>query len=221
MACYIDSVIREGIDMTQVACSLDVGMLSDAELLSQLRGLVRADRALSAKLIAHMGEVDARGLFRDEAYGSMFEYAVKALRMSDAEALLRINAARLGRRFPLVVALLGRGELHLTAIKLLGPHLTEVNHVQVLERARRKSKREVELLIAEIAPKPDVAERVRKVPETRGVRGAQTSDASKVLDLAPSLPASTLVGCAAQTSGGADRARIGGAVCARSHASGA
>ena len=86
--------------------------------------------------------------------------------MSEAEAYLRIHAARLGRQFPLIVELLARGSLHLTAIKLLGPHLTLENHVQVLERARCKSKREVELLVAELAPKPDVASRMRKLPET-------------------------------------------------------
>jgi hypothetical protein len=84
--------------------------------------------------------------------------------MSEAEAYLRIQAARLGRRFPLVVELLGQGALHLTAIKLLGPHLTLDNHAQLLERARGKRKREVELLVAEIAPKPDVPSRMSKLP---------------------------------------------------------
>ena len=167
-----------------------VGQLADAELVCGLERLVKADRAMSAKLLVHLGEVDARGLFRDEAYPSMHEYAVKTLRMSDAEAFFRINAARVARRFPLVVTLLGRGELPLTAIKLLGPHLTDGNHVQVLERARGKSKREVELLIAEIAPRPDVQEHVRKV-RGRNVRVAQTSETPNALDLAPAVLPST------------------------------
>ena len=62
--------------------------------------------------------------------------------MSEDEAYLRINAARVGRRFPRVLSLFAEGMLHLTAIKLLRPHLTPDNHVQVLERrAARVSER--------------------------------------------------------------------------------
>ena len=57
----------------------------------------------------------------------MFEYCVEALHMSEAEAYLRIRAARLGREFPRVLLMLEASELHLTAIKLLAPVLTQHN----------------------------------------------------------------------------------------------
>ncbi|HKP63424.1 MAG TPA: hypothetical protein VJV78_42105 [Polyangiales bacterium] len=63
--------------------------------------------------------------------------------------------------------MLDRNELHLTAIKLLAPHLTQDNCVEVLERARAKSKREVEVLVAKLAPKPDVPSIVRKLSVAR------------------------------------------------------
>jgi hypothetical protein len=85
--------------------------------------------------------------------------------MSESQAYLRIQAARLGRQFPVIVELLAKGSLHLTAIKLVGPHLTPDNHVQVLARASGQGKREIELLVAELAPKPDVPGRMRKLPE--------------------------------------------------------
>jgi hypothetical protein len=132
--------------------------------------LVRADHTLSARLLVHLGEVDARGLYREYAYASMFAYCVDELHMSEAQAYLRIQAARLGRQFPLVVELFAKGSLHLTAIKLLGPLLTPDNHVQVLERASGKGKREIELLVAELAPKPDVPCRMRKLPEASPIR---------------------------------------------------
>ena len=53
---------------------------------------------------------------------------------------------------------------HLTTVRLLAPHLTSANHVDVLERARHKSKRDVELLAATLSPKPDVPCVVRKLP---------------------------------------------------------
>jgi len=87
--------------------------------------------------------------------------------MSEAEAYLRIQAARVGRRFPLVVERLGAGAVHLSAIKLLSPHLTEGNHVQLLDRVRGRTKREIEVLVAELSPKPDVPARMRRLPEAR------------------------------------------------------
>lgn len=145
----------------------EVGRLADAELIAGLQRWVRADRSATARMLVHLGEVDARRLYRERAWASMFDYVVEELHMSEAEAYLRIAAARLGRRFPRVVELVAEGGLHLTAIKLLAPHLTGDNHLDVLERARGKVTREIELLVAEVAPKPDLPTRVRKLPTSR------------------------------------------------------
>jgi hypothetical protein len=67
----------------------------------------------------------------------------------------------------LVLERFGAGEIHLSAIKLLDPQLTEENHVQLLDRARGKTKREIEVLVAELAPRPDVPARLRKLPNAR------------------------------------------------------
>jgi hypothetical protein len=141
----------------------DVGHVTDHELIAGLRHLVRADQTLRAQLLVHIGEVDARGLYREHAHSSMFTYCMEELRMSEAQAYSRIQAAR--RKFPRVLQLVAQGELHLTAIKLVGPHLTPDNHEQLLEQVRRKGKREVELLVARLAPKRDVPNRIRKLPE--------------------------------------------------------
>jgi hypothetical protein len=154
---------------------IDVSRVTDRALVDGLRRLVRADHTLSARLLVHLGEVDARGLYREYAYASMFAYCVDELHMSEAQAYLRIQAARLGRQFPLLVQLFANGSLHLTAIKLLGPHLTPDNYVRVLERASGKGKREIELLVAELAPKPDVPSRMRKLPEVSSVRVTQAA----------------------------------------------
>ena len=149
----------------QTATGNELRQLADAELMERLQRLVRADHTLTARLLLHLGEVDARGLYRERAYASMFAYCVEELHMSEAEAYLRIQAARLGRQYPLLVQLLAQGKLNLTAIKLLAPQLTPDNHLQLLERASGKGKREIELMLAEIAPKPDVPNRLRKLPE--------------------------------------------------------
>jgi hypothetical protein len=146
----------------------EVRYVTDDELLSRLERLVKADRALSVKLLVHLGEVEARKLYLERGYSSMYSYCMTALGMSEAETYLRLLAAKTGKRFPLVLERLADGGLHLTAIKLLAPLLTESNHVALLERARGMSKRQLEVLVAELAPQPDVPERMRKLPEPRG-----------------------------------------------------
>ena len=54
--------------------------------------------------------------------------------------------------------------MHLTAVSLLAPHLTAANHVEVIDAAKHKSKRDVELLVAQLRPQPDVPSVVRKLP---------------------------------------------------------
>ena len=144
---------------------VQVARLSDPALIAELQRLLRQERRVTARLLLHLGEVDARGLYRQHAYSSLFDYCVQALHLSEAEAFLRIRAARLGRQFPLVLDMLERGELHLSAIKLLAPVLDQDNHQALLQQARCKSKREVEHLLAQRAPKPDVTAEIRKLPE--------------------------------------------------------
>ena len=75
--------------------------------------------------------------------------------------------ARASRRFPQLLEWLASGRVHLSGLNLLAPHLTEDNVEELLERAAGKSKREIEALVAEIAPRPDVASRIRKLPGPR------------------------------------------------------
>jgi hypothetical protein len=90
-------------------------------------------------MIVYLGEVDARGLFREHAYPSLFAYAVGELRMSEAEAYLRIHAARVARAYPAVIPLLASGEVNLSTIKLIGPVLTAANHSQLLRAGTRQA----------------------------------------------------------------------------------
>jgi hypothetical protein len=160
------------------------GMENEA-LLSEVERLVKADRALSATLLVHLGEVDARKLYLARGYSSMFVYCRSALGMSEAEAYLRMRAADVGRRFPLVLERFGSGDVHLSAIKLLAPHLTQDNHAQLLDRVRGMTKREIEVVVAELAPKPDVPARMRKLPE-RAVKPVAAFDFATVRATAPS-----------------------------------
>jgi hypothetical protein len=94
----------------------------------------------------------------------MFSYCTERLHLSEPEAYLRIIAARASRKHPALLTLLRDGRLHLTAISLLAPHLTEANRDVVLARASHRTKRQIEELVAELSPRPDAPTVMRKIP---------------------------------------------------------
>jgi hypothetical protein len=144
-----------------------VSQLGDDELTATVQRLLRQERTVSATLLMHLAEVDTRELYRRHACSSMFDYCVQRLHLSESEAYLRIRAARLGRQFPRVLQMLASGELHLSGVKLLAPILTQDNCEQLLTAARHKSKRDVEQLLARLAPQPDVRGVIRRFPQQR------------------------------------------------------
>ena len=140
---------------------------SDDDLLRRLSDLLGQSRRDEADLVAHIGEVDRRRLYAREASPSMFGYCTDVLHLSEAEAYLRIAAARAAREHPILLTLLADGRLHLTAIAKLAPHLTLENREALLNRAAHRSKREIEELVAEISPRPDAPAVMRKLPDKR------------------------------------------------------
>ena len=94
----------------------------------------------------------------------MFTYCTQVLHLAEHAAFNRIEAARAARRFPIIFELLAAGQIHLSAVRLLAPHLTEANHQSLLREASHKSKRQVEQIVARVLPRPDVAASVRKLP---------------------------------------------------------
>ncbi len=142
--------------------------LSDAELLVATRLLVGRSNQLLAALLVHLGEVEARGVHRHRACSSLYAYCIYELRFSEDEAYRRVTAARLVRRFPLLCDAIATGELHLTGLLMLGPHLTEQNLVEVLARARHRTKKEIARLVRLLDPLPDVPARIEPLGPAPG-----------------------------------------------------
>jgi 5-methylcytosine-specific restriction endonuclease McrA len=130
--------------------------LTDAALHGEIKRLTGSANTLLSQLLAHLAEVEARGIHRERACSSLYTYCVYELRMSEDEAQRRCRAARLARQFPVLLDMLAEASLHLTGILLIGPHLTEGNQMELLARARYRTKRELERLVAEIAPCRDL-----------------------------------------------------------------
>jgi hypothetical protein len=141
--------------------------LSDEALVSKLQTLVQKHNRTDAELIRAIGEVDHRRLYRDHACSSMFVYCTQRLGLSEDAAYRRIRVAREARKLPGILDHLEAGHIHLTGLSLLCPHLTRANANGLLRRARGKTKRQVQELVAALAPRADVPASIRKVPAPR------------------------------------------------------
>jgi hypothetical protein len=139
--------------------------LSDQELLARMELLAGRERDAIVDLVAHLAELDRRpNVFAALGYGSLFGYCTQVLNLSEDAACNRITAARVCREFPVVLDLLASGAMTLTSVRLLGKHLTPANHEAVLARASGRPRRDIEALLAELAPQPDVLPSVRRLP---------------------------------------------------------
>jgi hypothetical protein len=139
--------------------------LTDDELAARVKSLASREHATAAAVIAHLAEMDTRNMHLRSGYPSLYDYCLKVLHLSDWEAWHRIHAGHVARRFPILFDMLEEGSIHLTGIKLLGPHLTEENHRRVLESARWKTKLEVGEIVARLRPLPDVPTSVMPIPQ--------------------------------------------------------
>lgn len=122
-----------------------------------------------------------------EGCSSLFTYCTQVLHLSEHAAYHRIEAARAARWFPIILDLVADGSVTLTTVAMLRPHLNEDNHEALLGAARHKSKREVELLIAALAPQPDAKALIRRLPTQRQVQ----ADLTEPVDLVDGSTASS------------------------------
>jgi len=158
-------------------------------LIEEIKQLVSNEFISLANLLSLLAEMDDRRLYAQLGYSSLFVYMVEELHLSEDATYKRIQAARTTRRYPVVLSLISAGKLNLTTINILTPILTEENHEELLQRAVFKSKREVERMRAEYAPRPDVPDMVRNLPN------ATCAGASCVCDVKPASERSENISC--------------------------
>jgi 5-methylcytosine-specific restriction endonuclease McrA len=170
--------------------------VTDHELLVAVQRLAGDERRVTARLIASLAELDARRLYLGEGCSSLFTYCTQVLRLSEHASYGRIEAARAARRFPVILDRLAGGDITLTAIGLLAPHLTVANHCELLDAARHRSKREVEHLVARLRPQPSVSSTVRKLPSpTQSIATSTAPPLEMTLSPEPRLPSAPTPQC--------------------------
>src|SRR4029077_17608608 len=130
--------------------------LSDRDLLAAVSRLATGQRDATVSLIAHLAELHARRLHEQAGFSPLYPSCIVAVGLSESEAYDRVKAAKLVRRYPLVLTLLAAGQINLTTVRLGGPPLTVGKPEELLFAACGKRKRELQELLAQRFPQADV-----------------------------------------------------------------
>ena len=129
--------------MISVTCRRPFSELGDQQLLDQTKRLAANQRCLEVHILDHLDEIDRRGLALRRGFSSLFDYAVRELRFTDAAAQRRIQAMRLCRRHGWVRASLQSGELSMTSAAQLETTFAGAERAERAERQSRTGRRNV------------------------------------------------------------------------------
>lgn len=129
---------------------------SDAEVAHGVRSAHAVERGNTAESIAWLGEFQDRRLHVPEGFPDALSWCMAELHLAKSSAYKRLRAARAARRFPVLFPALADGRLHVSAIVLLEPHLTQDNVDELVTAATHQTCEAIELLLAKRWPRPDV-----------------------------------------------------------------
>lgn len=142
---------------------LNLSNLTDMDLLSRTETLRNTEHESMTDILQHLIEIESRRLDLDLGYSSLFNYCVECLEYSASAAGRRIQAARCIRRYPVVLEMLEKLELSLSAISQIEGILTDDNYQSILERVKGAPSRDVEKIACEYRPPLKFRDRVRPV----------------------------------------------------------
>lgn len=140
----------------------ELGALTDAALISALDAAAAGERESLCHLLKYLAEVESRGIHLDMGYRTVFDFCVLRLKLSEGAAMRRIYSARAAVKVPELYGKLRSGELSLSSVSRLAPHLTTENARDLIARASGARLREVETIVAELTYKE-----ARQIPEPK------------------------------------------------------
>jgi hypothetical protein len=101
--------------------------------------------------------------------------------------------AGVARRVPALLDAIAEGRLHLTGACEIAPHLTPENADRLLAAVTHKTKEQIRVVVAAIAPRPDLEERITPIRSTpaAAARATSTTESAQVVATidAPLAPA--------------------------------
>ncbi len=129
---------------------LSLKILSDQELIRNLKTLIAKEREILTDIIHHLKEVDARKIHLAQGYSSLFAYLTEGLGYSESAAYRRIQAMRLIQSVPEVEQKLERGDLSLSVASQLQTFIQNEDKRRKAEKLFPITREEKQTLIAQV-----------------------------------------------------------------------
>jgi 5-methylcytosine-specific restriction endonuclease McrA len=143
---------------------LEADHLSNRELIAEFDALIAGNHMSFAALLTRIAQIDERRLYLEQGYPSMSAFLMQRMRLpTQNSAYKRLTAARTACRYPGVLVAMSDGRLNLTAVLMLAPHLTPSNADALVAAALDKTCFELQVVLAERFPRPDLPERLSAI----------------------------------------------------------
>ena len=158
---HVRAIVPHGADHNKIQQPRCLRCAVERRTVEQVKQLAACGRRASVALIWSLIEFDARRLYLREGCPHSSPTARRyctCQRIGVQPHRSRVAA----RRYPKALGALERGDVTLTTVRLLAPHLTPANHGKVLPSARHRSKHGIQELIASLNPRPATTTMIRR-----------------------------------------------------------
>lgn len=173
---------------------MELSKISNQELLGRMDKLVRTERKITHLILCHINEVEARRLYAELGFGSMFKYLTNHCGYGEDSAYRRLQAARLLKKAPEIAVKLEEGALNLTQLTQVqkclkqeskaGNIIEPLQTLQILDQIQNKSSYETKKVLAVEFNQPIQMHEVVKPQQDDSIRVELTFTAEQMKALA-------------------------------------
>lgn len=122
---------------------------------------------LEGELLDILQTIDEHKIFRLLGYKSLFDYALREMKLSESIAYIFINVSRKAREVPQLKEKIKQGNLSVSKAKKITSVINQENSQEWLKKAETLSQRKLERAVAQVSPKAATPERATYVSEKR------------------------------------------------------
>lgn len=135
--------------------------LTNKVLTERIEILRSKERAITLQFLIHLSEFDKRRLYLEQGYSSLFDFCTRKLGYSESSTYRRVESARCLRDHPELKESFLSGKVSICTISRASKAI-KANKAEVKEIIG-KSSREVEALVAKVAPSNKPREFVKEI----------------------------------------------------------
>src|SRR4051812_48212484 len=114
--------------------------------------IARKFHEAESALIDILQKIDDRKIFLKLEFTSLFDYAVKGLKLSEANASNFITVARKSKTVPELKQAIAAGEITVSKARKITPVITKQNQAHWIEMAKILPKQKLEKEVAKVMP---------------------------------------------------------------------